>query len=396
MRGLNSPKKLLLGLQHTLAMFGSTVLVPILTGLNPSVALFSAGVGTLIFHLVTKKKVPVFLGSSFAFIPVLTAVTEKYGAEYAMGGTIVAGLLYLIFAGLFYLVGVERIQSFFPPIVIGPIIAIIGLGLSPVAVEMASENWIVAITVVAVIFLISICCKGFIRLVPILVGIIAGYIVSIFFNMVDFSTIAQSQLIIMPKFVLPKFNISAILSIAPVSFVTILEHLGDINANGAVVGKNFVKGPGLHRTALGDGLATVFAGFVGGPPNTTYSENTGVLATTKVYDPSILRIAAVMAIIMSFIGYINGILLTIPKAVLGGASLVLFGMIASIGFKTIAQEKVDLNNNRNILIMSIVLVIGLGGVVLNIKGIEFSSLSIAAFVGIVLNKIIPEKENKED
>lgn len=395
MRELNFPKKFLLGLQHTLAMFGATVLVPILTGLNPAIALFSAGVGTLIFHLITKKKVPVFLGSSFAFIPVLLAVIEKYGAEYAMGGTIVAGIIYVIFAGLFYLVGVERIQSFFPPIVIGPVIAIIGLGLSPVAVNMASENWIVAITVVATIFLMSIYCKGFMKLVPILGGIVAGYIVSIFFNMVDFSTVAQSQLIVVPNFILPKFNIPAILTIAPVSFVTILEHLGDINANGAVVGKSFVKDPGLHRTALGDGLATVFAGLVGGPPNTTYSENTGVLATTKVYDPSILRIAAVMAIIMSFIGYVGNILLTIPNAVLGGASLVLFGMIASIGFKTIAQEKVDLNNNRNMLIMSIILVIGLGGLVLNIKGIEFSSLSIAAFVGIILNKIIPKKGKEE-
>lgn len=382
-------KKLILGFQHTLAMFGATILVPILTGLNPSVALFTAGLGTLIFHLITKKKVPVFLGSSFAFIPAIQLISKTYGQEYALGGIVCAGLVHISLATLVYFIGVERIKKIFPPVIIGPIVIIIGLGLSPTAIKMASTNWIVALSVVGTIVAISLYTKGFIKLIPILFGIIVGYIVALMYGIIDFSTIQHINLFSIPKFVFPKFNIHAILSIAPIALVTMTEHIGDITTNGSIVGEDFIVNPGLHRTLLGDGVASVVAGFLGGPASTTYAENTGVLATTKIYNPSILRIGACFSIAMSFIGVFGAILQTIPQAVLGGASMILFGMIATVGLKNI--QKVDINNSRNLLIMSIILVIGLGGMSFNLLGIEFSSLSIASFVGIIINLLIPDK-----
>ncbi|RKD34347.1 uracil-xanthine permease family protein [Thermohalobacter berrensis] len=397
-------RKGILAIQHVIAMFGATVLVPILTGLNPAVALFTAGCGTLLFHLVTKGKVPVFLGSSFAFIPVITAVANQYGdLSYAQGGIMVAGGLYLVMALLIKIFGVERIKSFFPPVVVGPMIIVIGLILSPVAIQMASTNWLVAMVVVATVISVSIFSKGFFKVIPILCGVTVGYIFSAMLGIIDYTPITNASIISVPQFTLPKFEFGAIAMIAPIVLAVFMEHIGDVTTNGAVVGKNFIEDPGLHRTLMGDGLATLFAGLVGGPANTTYGENTSVLAVTKVYDPSILRIAAVIAIGLSFIGKVGAILQTIPQAVMGGVSLILFGMIASVGIRTITNAEVDFSSNRNLIVASLILVAGIGTEFLkanpNFNGvigiqitenIQIIGLSLAALIGVVVNKILPE------
>lgn len=393
-------KILLLGIQHVFAMFGATVLVPALTGLDPAVALFTAGVGTLIFHIVTKGKVPAFLGSSFAFIAAIQTVVQNQGIPYAGGGIIVAGLLYLVLAGLVLIFGVERIRSFFPPLVTGPMIMVIGLTLSPTIISSnivgadigtIGQRWVVVLAVVATMVIVSIFVKGFFKLVPVLLGIIVGYIVSILFDFVDFSVIKEAPLFALPSFQLAKFDIKAISLIAPIAIVTFMEHIGDMTTNGAVVGKDFFQDPGLHRTLIGDGLATMFAGLLGGPSNTTYSENTGVLAVTKVYNPFILRVAAIFAIILSLSGKIGAILQSIPAPVMGGVSILLFGMIASVGLRTLAEAKIDFTHSRNLIIISLMLVMGLSGVEFDIiPGATLSGMSLAALIGVVLNKILPE------
>lgn len=406
-------KKGILSIQHIVAMFGATVLVPMITGLNPAVALFCAGIGTLLFHLVTKGKVPVFLGSSFAFIPVIGAVSSRFGdLRYAQGGIMAAGVMYLLFSLLVSIFGIERIKTFFPPIVTGPMIIVIGLILSPTALEMASTNWLVSIIVVTTVIIVSVFGKGIFKIIPILCGVLVGYLLSMILGIVDFTAIEQASYFTIPKFTLPKFDFDAIVIIAPIVLAVFMEHIGDITTNGAVVGKNFIKDPGLHRTLLGDGLATLIAGFLGGPANTTYGENTSVLAVTKNYDPSILRISAVIAIILSFIGKLGAILQTIPVAVMGGVSLILFGMIASVGIRTLTNAEVDFSSNRNLIVASLILVIGIGTEILKTKqglytangnqaftgmiGIEITDsvqivgLSLAAIVGITINKLLPE------
>lgn len=414
-------KNTTLGLQHLFAMFGATVLVPALTGLNPAVALFSAGVGTLLFHLITKGKVPVFLGSSFAFIGGISYAATNYGIAQAGGGIIVAGFIYLIIAALVYFAGVERIRSFVPPVVTGPIIMVIGLMLSPVAMMYVQGSgdfaktgsdlllsWLVALFVLVVIIVIMIFTKGFFKLVPILIGIAAGYILCIILDLLkvsgsnplinlqpvkdagwfSFASIADGTF-----FTLPAFNWSVIAVIAPIAIVTFMEHIGDITTNGAVVGKDFFKDPGLHRTLAGDGLATMFAGFVGGPANTTYSENTGVLAVTKMYDPVVLRIAACFAIILSMIGKLGAVLQTIPQPVMGGVSIVLFGMIASIGMRTISEANLDFAHSRNLIIVALILVVGIGlsgGIAIS-SNLTLSGLFLAALVGIIANKALPKE-----
>ncbi len=400
---ISTSKLLLLGIQHVLAMFGATVLVPALTGLNPAVALFTAGVGTIIFHLVTGRKVPVFLGSSFAFIPVIIMVGESYGLAYATGGIVVAGALYLILAGLVMLFGVEKIKSFFPPIVTGPMIMVIGLTLAPTIVTnnivsdalpgTLAQRWIIALSVLAVMIIVSVFAKGFFKLVPILFGIAVGYILSLIFGggIVNLEPVAEAKWLALPDFMAPRFSWETIILIAPIALVTFMEHIGDITTNSAVIGKNLMKDPGLHRTLIGDGLATMFAGLVGGPANTTYSENTGVLAVTKIYNPVVLQIAAVIAILMSLIGKFGALLQTIPAPVMGGVSLLLFGMIASIGLRTISEAQLDFSNSRNLIVVSIILVMGLSGIVFNITSqASLSGLSLAAIVGVVLNKVLPE------
>ena len=397
--------KFILGIQHVLAMFGATVLVPFLTGLNPSIALISAGVGTLIFHFCTKRIVPVFLGSSFAFIGALTLVLKSEGIGAIKGGVIAAGLIYVLMAYLVKTFGVDKVKSFFPPIVTGPIIMLIGLRMSPTALNMAgysqgkfdTKSLIVALAVILTMVSITMLKKSFLRLIPILAAVIVGYIVAAFLGMVDFSVVSQSKWIGLSAeaasdlFTLPAMSLTGIIAIAPIALVVFIEHIGDITTNGAVVGKDFFKNPGIHRTLLGDGLATIAAGFLGGPANTTYGENTGVLAVTKVYDPAILRIAACYAIILGFIGKFGILLQTIPLPVMGGVSVILFGMIASVGVRTVVDAQLDFSNSRNLIISSIIFVLGIAVDNITIwQTVSISGLALAAFSGVVLNKVLPK------
>lgn len=389
----------ILGLQHLIAMFGATVLVPFLTGFDPSVALFSAGIGTLIFHFCTKWKVPVFLGSSFAFIPVIIVVKNTYGdLRYAQGGMFVAGLIYVITSLLIKKIGINRIRRILPTQVVGPMIIVIGLNLIPTAYNMASTNFIISITTLGVTLGITIFGRGFIKQVAILLGVIVGYIVSYSMGVVDTTAINQAAIISIPAFTLPKFDIGAIVVIAPVVLAVFMEHIGDITTNGQVVGKNFIEDPGLNRTFLGDGLATMFASLIGGPANTTYGENTGVLAITKNYDPSILRITAIFAVILSFIGKFGMAIRTVPQAVMGGISLILFSMIALIGIKAIRNDNIKVNF-KNVFLIVIIIFLGVGGPILESKfnitlgirlteAISLSGLSFAAIIGVVLNLIL--------
>lgn len=384
-------KLIILGLQHTFTMFGATVLVPILTGLNISVALFTAGIGTWFFHFVTKMKMPVFLGSSFAYIAPIVLVAQNYGGlEYATGGLVIAGLMYLILAVAVYFVGPKLIYSFFPPIVTGPIIMVIGLNLAPVAVNMAKDNWLLAGICLATVIAVSLFAKGFLKVLPVLCGLIVGYIAAIAMGLVDFTSVAEAAWFGLPPFVLPKFSGAAISIVAPVAIASMVEHIGDVLAVSATVGDDFVSDPGLHRTLLGDGVATSLAAMLGGPANTTYSENTGVLALTKVYDPWVMRIAACFAIVLSMIPKLGAVISTIPGPVIGGISIVLFGMIASIGIRTVVENKVDFSLNRNLMIGAVILVFGIGGAVFDFKVFQLAGMALGAIVGIILNKILPE------
>lgn len=394
---LKDARNFVLGLQHLIAMFGATVLVPILTGFNPSVALFTAGCGTLIFHICTDRKVPVFLGSSFAFIPLIIQVKELYQGDlaYAQGGIIVAGFIYVLLSFLVKSVGVDHIKSFLPAHVVGPMIIVIGLNLVPVAYGMASANFVLAAATLGTALAINFLGKGFIKQLSILIGVVVGYLLSLSMGLVDFTSIQQASIIGIPAFTLPKFSLEAILIIAPVVLAVFMEHIGDITTNGTVVGKNFIENPGLHRTLLGDGLATMFAGLLGGPANTTYGENTGVLAITQNYNPAILRIAAVFAIILSLVGKLGGVLGSIPTAVMGGISLMLFSMIALIGVKTIKDQKVAFNV-KNIVIMALILFVGLApsylpALALKISipnsAVALSGLSLAALLGVIVNAV---------
>lgn len=401
---LQNAKKSVLALQHLIAMFGATVLVPIITGLNPSIALLSAGVGTLIFHACTKGKVPVFLGSSFAFIPVILTVKELFNGDlaYAQGGILVAGLIYVLLSFLVKTIGMERIQRFLAPQVIGPMIIVIGLNLIPTAYGMASGNLMIAGITLGVALGINFLTKGFIKQLSILIAVITGYVIAMRMGIVDTSIVANANLVSLPPFTLPKFDIGAIAIIAPVVLAVFMEHLGDITTNGQVVGKNFLEDPGINRTLLGDGLATIFASLIGGPANTTYGENTGVLAITKNYDPSILRLAAVFAIVLAFVSKIGAVLNSIPVPVMGGISLMLFSMIALIGVKTIKTNKVAFNW-KNIVVMGTIIVLGLFssqlssllGFTVGIpisETVSITGLSFAALAGILINALVNHKK----
>ncbi|MCP1223711.1 uracil-xanthine permease family protein [Sebaldella sp. S0638] len=401
---LMNAKKLILGIQHVLAMFGATVLVPFLTGLNPSLALLAAGIGTLIFHFVSKKIVPVFLGSSFAFIGALTLVLKQDGIGAVKGGVICAGFVYVFMSIIIKVFGVEKVKSFFPPIITGPIIMVIGLRMSPVALSMSGysngkfeiRSLIIALSVLITMIVVSILGKSFFKLVPILISVIVGYLVSMSFGIIDFSPIHAANWIGFSKeafsdlSTMPVFKLSSIIAIAPIAFVVFIEHIGDITTNGAVVGKDFFKNPGIHRTMLGDGLATIAAGLLGGPANTTYGENTGVLAVTKVYDPSILRIAACYSIFLSIMGKFGAVLQTVPQPVMGGVSIILFGMIASIGVRTLIDANLDFGHSRNLILSSLILVLGIS--IDNIvvwNTVSVSGLAVSAFFGVILNKLLP-------
>ncbi len=391
---LGMPKMMTLGVQHAFTMFGATVLVPIITGLDISVSLFLAGVGTLLFHLITKGKVPAFLGSSFAFIAPMLAVAETHGLAYARGGIVVAGLIYLVLAGLMKVFGTERVIKFFPPVVTGPIIIVIGLKLAPVAIDMASADWLLATTAFAIVTIVSVFGKGFIKVIPVIFGLIGAYVFAVVLGRVDFSPIVAAPLVGVPAFEFAKFNADAILTVAPIALATMVEHVGDVIAIGATVDKDFMDDPGLERTLMGDGIATAISAFFGGPANTTYSENTGVLALTKAWDPKIMRIAAVFAIILGLIPKLGAVISTIPTAVIGGISIILFGMIASIGARTLVENQVDFNKSRNLIITAVIVVLGLGGAVMPITigalSVNIEGMALAAIVGILLNVVLPE------
>jgi uracil permease len=398
---LTNERRVVLGFQHTVAMFGATILVPLITGLDPSVALISAGVGTFIFHFVTKRMVPVFLGSSFAFIaPILAGVGKGYSWGAIGGGILAAGILYLAMAGLVAVVGPGIVQRLFPPIVTGPVIAVIGITLAPVALSQAEAHWWIAIITFLAVVVAAIYFRGLFKMLPILTGFIVGFVFALIIGEVDWTPFNDADWIAWPNFVLGKFQWSAITLIAPVAFVTMIEHTGDILANGRVVGKDFFAEPGVHRTLLGDGLATSFAGLVGGPPNTTYSENTGVLAVTKVYDPLVLRIGAGFAIFLGFIPKLGGLLRSVPVPVLGGLSIVLFGMIAAVGLRTLTEARVDFTQSRNLIVAAIILVFGLGysGLAspLSIGDVEISGLALAAVIGVAANLILPAHVDEDD
>ena len=396
-RELGWGKTILLGMQHTFAMFGATVLVPLLTGLSISTTLLMAGLGTLLFHLITKGKVPAFLGSSFAFLGGYAAVAPLIDGKpntemlpYACGGVIFAGLVYVVLSGLIKLFTVEKVMKFFPPVVTGPIIISIGLILAPSAISNAKTDWTLALIAIGSIIFFNMWGKGMMKIVPILLGILISFACAIFMNKVDFASVSSSNYLAMPNITFAKFDISAIITIMPIALATMMEHIGDISAIGATTGKNYIVNPGLHRTLLGDGLATVMASMFGGPANTTYGENTGVLALTKVYDPLVIRIAACFAIILSFIPKFAGIIEAIPTAIIGGVSLILYGMISAIGIRNLVENQVNFKNTRNTIITALILVCALGfnnigGITFTISSIKInlSGLAIASIVGII-------------
>ena len=400
-------KKTVLSLQHLLAMFGATVLVPILTGFDPSVAIFCAGLGTLIFHACTGGVVPVFLGSSFAFIPVILAAKNIHNGDmaYAQGGIIVAGIIYLIISLIIKKVGVDKIKKYFPSQVVGAMIVVIGLNLIPTAIDMASNNFLIAIITLASAILINLFAKGFIKQLNIIIAVAIGYILSLILGNVDITLITNAPLLQMPAFSLPKFSLEATVLIAPIVLAVFMEHIGDMTTNGAVVGKNFIENPGLNKTLMGDALATIVAGFLGGPANTTYGENTAVLAITKNYDPSILRRTAIFAMLLACVSKFGGFLQSIPTEVMGGISIMLFSMISYVGLKTINDSKC-VTNKKNLIIIATIMIIGLGttylgnkGIVIGIpitKTVTITGLSLAAIVGIALNRILNNDEFKSE
>lgn len=424
-RALGTPKMLILGLQHMFAMFGATILVPILvngyfgTGqqvLSVQVTLVCAGIGTLLFHVCSKFKVPAFLGSSFAFLGGFSTIASLDQGDFATmsesdklacacGGIFVAGLLYLVLALIIKLVGVKKVMRFLPPVVTGPIIICIGLGLAPSAVANASTNWLIAIVALAVIIIFNIWGKGMFKIIPILLGVVISYLFALVLHLwgftnpdgsaiLNFAGTASAAWVGLPPFQLPKFNLTAILVMAPIAIASMMEHVGDMSAISATVGENFIEDPGLHRTLIGDGLATSLSALLGGPANTTYGENTGVLELSRVHDPRVIRLAAVYAIVLGFIPKVAEIIGSMPASIIGGVSFILYGMISAIGVRNIVENQVDFTKSRNLIIAAVILVCGLGfsnGLTFTIGGtsITLTALAIAALAGIILNAILP-------
>ena len=427
---LGAGKMAVLGLQHVFAMFGATVLVPLLTGLSVSVTLFCAGIATLWFFIITKRKVPIFLGSSFAFLGAFATVAPKLGdaanmekLPYATLGVVFAGSIYVVLAILFGVFGPKKVMRLFPPVVTGPIIILIGLILAPVGISSASANWILAIIAIAIIISVNLFGKGMIKILPILCGIFGAYIIGVVVSLlsgntlfglpwVDFTALKGATLFRVPPFMDyspmrfvfgmqtfdPAIGWPAVITFIVVAVAAMVEHIGDICAIGATCGKNFIADPGLTRTLLGDGIGTSLAGALGGPANTTYSENTGVVALTKVYDPKVMFIAAIIAILFSFINILDAFINTIPWSIIGGVSVVLYGMISATGVRTIVENKVDFKNMRNIIVAALILVCGLGfnSYPLKIGSLSLGGLAVAAIVGVIVNAILPGKDYEFD
>ena len=393
---LSPALKTIVGVQFLFVAFGATVLVPLLVGLDPSTALFTAGIGTLIFHLVTKGMVPIFLGSSFAFIAPIVKATELYGLPGTLSGLVAVGAVYFMMSALVKWQGMNLIKRLFPPVVIGPVIMLIGLSLAGTGVNMASADWLLAIISLVTAIVVSMYAKGLLKLIPIFAGIIAGFTVAAMLGRVDFSGVAAAPWLGLPKFVKPEFSWEAILFMIPVAIAPVIEHVGDVYAVSQVAGMDFVKNPGLHRTMLGDGIACFVAGLIGGPPVTTYSEVTGAMVLTKVTDPAVIRIAAITGIIFSLVAKMSALLKAIPGAVLGGIMLLLFGMIAATGVNNMIQNKTDMGNTRNLIIVSLILTTGIGGAVLEMGTFNMTGIGLSAVIGVLLNLVLPRtKEEKE-
>ena len=425
-RELGVPKMLLLGLQHMFAMFGATILVPILVRqyglpLDIQTTLFFAGFGTLFFHVCTRFQVPAFLGSSFAFLGgfntmanldtgIYAAMSPQDKLAYTCGGIVVAGLLYLVLALIIKVAGVKKVMRFLPPVVTGPIIVCIGLSLAPSAVSNASTCWPLALIALATIIVFNIWGRGMFKIIPILMGVVISYGAALIMNacgftildaasgemvpLIDFTAVEQASIVGLPPFLVAKFDLTAILVMAPIALATMMEHIGDMSAISATVGKNFIAQPGLHRTLIGDGIATSLAGLFGGPANTTYGENTGVLVLSRVHDPRVIRLAAVYAIVLSFIPKMADVISSMPTAIVGGVSFILYGMISAIGVRNIVENDVDLTKSRNLIIAAVILVCGLGfsgGLTFTVAGtsVTLTGLAIAALAGILLNAILP-------
>ena len=391
------------GAQILFVAFGALVLVPLLTGLNPSLALLGAGVGTLLFQLLTGRQVPIFLGSSFAFIAPIIFSIQTWGIPATMGALACVSLMYFVFAGLVWKHGAEIVHRYMPPVVVGPIIMIIGLSLAAVGVNMAMGRsgdgklelvpYATALMVAGISFgttvLVAVFARGFLKLVPILCGVAAGYVAAILFGLVDFAAVGAAPWFVLPQFVTPSFELAAILFMLPVALAPAIEHVGDVLAIGGVTGKDYTEKPGLHRTLAGDGAGVLFAGLVGGPPITTYSEVTGALTLTKNYNPAIMTWAAVFAVILAFFGKFSALLASIPVPVMGGIMMLMFGSVAAVGLNTLIKARVDLEEPRNLVIVSSVLVMGIGGLALNFDGLTLQGVSLCAVVAVVLNLILP-------
>ena len=419
---LGTTKTLVLGLQHMFAMFGATVLVPAITGLNVSTTLLFAGLGTLLFHLITGRKIPAFLGSSFAFLGaygLVTASGQEIPLTYSGFGVAVAGLMYLVLAWFFKIFGTKKVMRFFPPIVTGPVIIAIGLTLAGTAIDSCTSNWLVALAAIVVVVICNIWGKGMIKIVPILLGVVASYLVAMVVDPAARANVAQTvadakwfglpiiwentALSIFGKDLDASMLITAVITIAPISLATIVEHVGDMCAISSTVGKNYVADPGLHRSLVGDGLATTVSALFGGPANTTYGENTGVLALSKVYDPKVVRLAALFAIVLSFSPKFAALIVAMPAATMGGVSLVLYGMISAVGVRNVVENQVDFTKSRNVLIAAMILCLAIGIKYSPLTGgaitfpvgsisISLSGLAVAAIVGIAMNAILPGKD----
>jgi uracil permease len=395
MESLNPTRKTIVGVQFLFVAFGSTVLVPLLVGLDPATALFTAGIGTFIFHLVTKGMVPIFLGSSFAFIAPIISASAQWGMPGTIAGIAGVAMVYFLMSALIKWQGPKLLDRLFPPVVIGPVIILIGLSLSPAAVNMAKENWLLAFISLVTAIIVLVFAKGLLKLVPVIIGIVVGYVVALCMGQVDISAVGAAPWFALPPMIADfhwsQFAWEPFVFMIPVAIAPVIEHIGDVYVVSAVADKDFVKDPGLHRTMLGDGLACLFASFVGGPPVTTYSEVTGAMQITRVTHPQVIRIAAGTAVVFSVIGKLSAVLHSIPSAVLGGIMLLLFGSIAAVGVQNLIQHKVDLSQTRNIIIVSLTLTLGIGGAILTSGTFSISGIGLSAVVGVLLNLLLPKK-----
>ena len=396
---LSSARKTIVGIQFLFVAFGSTVLVPLLVGLDPATALFTAGIGTFIFHMVTRGKVPIFLGSSFAFIAPIISASQQWGMPGTLAGMMGVALVYFVMSALIKWQGRRLLERLFPPVVIGPVIICIGLSLAPAAVKMAQENWLLAFISLLTSIIVLVVGRGLLKLVPVVCGIIVGYVVAWLMGLVDVSAVGSAPWFALPHsithFQWPQFAWEPFLFMIPVAIAPVIEHIGDVFVVGAVAHKDFVKDPGLHRTMLGDGLACLTAALFGGPPVTTYSEVTGAMQITRITAPSVIRIAAGTAIVFSVIGKLSAVLQSIPGAVLGGIMMLLFGSIASVGIQNLVNHKVDLNETRNIIIVSVVLTLGIGGAILPMGTFSLSGIGLSALAGVILNLVIPATRHEK-